>query len=168
MNKTRKAICLLPIGLLCAAFVYPFLHELGHGLVVFLLGAKVVELQWFPLPSILCRMSSIGATEYVVAGMGGIIFPAALCLLIRCNRKFWIWYAVFIVRLICIWSLLLAAISIVLFKFGILLSNDDMTQILQIYPQQWWVCGVLIVVMCLSLCISMAKSKPIQRIVKEL
>lgn len=45
MNKTRKAICLLPIGLLCAAFVYPFLHELGHGLVVFLLGAKVVELQ---------------------------------------------------------------------------------------------------------------------------
>ena len=45
MNKTRKAICLLPIGLLCAAFVYPFLHELGHGLVVFLLGAKVVEPQ---------------------------------------------------------------------------------------------------------------------------
>ena len=96
MNNTRKAICLLPIGLLCAVFIYPFLHELGHGLVVFLLGAKVVELQWFPLPSILCRMNSIGATEYVVAGMGGIIFPAALCLLIRCNRKFWIWYAVFI------------------------------------------------------------------------
>ena len=112
-------------------------------------------------------LQTLGAM-YVVAGMGGIIFPAALCLLIRCNRKFWIWYAVFIVRLICIWSLLLAAISIVLFKFGILLSNDDMTQILQIYPQQWWVCGVLIVVMCLSLCISMAKSKPIQRIVKEL
>ena len=119
MSKTRKAICLLPIGLLCAVFIYPFLHELGHGLVVFLLGAKVVEL------------NSIGATEYVVAGMGGIIFPAALCLLIRCNRKFWIWYAVFIVRLICIWSLLLAAISIVLFKFGILLPNDDITRILQ-------------------------------------
>ena len=52
MSKTRKAICLLPIGLLCAVFIYPFLHELGHGLVVFLLGAKVVKLQWFPLPSI--------------------------------------------------------------------------------------------------------------------
>ena len=64
MSKTRKAICLLPIGLLCAVFIYPFLHELGHGLVVFLLGAKVVKLQWFPLPSILCRMNSIDATEY--------------------------------------------------------------------------------------------------------
>lgn len=41
MNKTRKAICLLPIGLLCAAFVYPFLHELGHGLVVFCLVQKL-------------------------------------------------------------------------------------------------------------------------------
>ena len=168
MGKTGKSLCLLPMGLLCAAVVYPALHELGHGLAAFLLGAKGEELRWFPLPSILCGMDGLGPAEYAAAGMGWIVLPAALCLMIRSCRRFWIWYAVFVVKLICIWSLLLAAGSMVLYRFGILLPNDDMGQILQRYPQVWQGCGILTAALCLTLCVSVVRSRPIQRIAEEL
>ena len=54
MNKTRKAIYLLPIGLLCAVFIYPFLHELGHGLVVFFAWCKS------------CGVAMVSTAEYIV------------------------------------------------------------------------------------------------------
>lgn len=163
MRKIERPIWLLPIGLLCAVIIYPFLHELGHSLTAILLGAEILQITWFPVPSVLCRMSSLNTMRYVLVGLSGVVFPVTLCLFISSNR-FWIWYSIFVMRLIVIWSLILAEISLFLFHRGIAFSNDDITLILEKTPKLDWLYGLLIVALLFAVCISVSKSKPIQRI----
>ena len=89
MRKIERPVWLLPIGLLCAVMIYPFLHELGHSLTAILLGAEILQITWFPLPSVLCGMSSLNTLKYVLVGLNGVVFPGILCLVISSNR-FWI------------------------------------------------------------------------------
>ena len=168
MHQKRKAACLLPMGLFCAAVLYPFLHELGHSLTAIAFGAEVMEVRWLPLPSILCGMDPGNVVGYAAVGMGGITFPAVLSLLSRPIRRFWPWYAAFVIKLICIWSLLLSACSILLFRIGIVVPKDDMAQIMRRHPDWGPLYAVWVAVLLLALSVSLIRSKPLQRIMREI
>lgn len=164
MRNAKNALHFLSVGLLCAVVIYPFLHELGHSLAAVAFGGEVVQISWLPLPAVRCRLHTHDALQYVTVGLSGMVFPALLCLFARSNR-FWVWYAIFIIRLICAWSLLLAGLSLLLFRSGRGLPYDDMTAILEKTPAQSGLYGLLIAALLFAVCLAVSRSHPIRRIV---
>ena len=73
--KARQVVGLFSIGLFTAILLYPTLHEAGHSLLALIVGAKVVDFNLFPIPSIMCDVFGVGNTGMIVMGLGGIIIP---------------------------------------------------------------------------------------------
>ena len=60
MKYVSKYVILLGIGLIVAMILYSLAHELGHALVAVMVGADVVEIKIFPIPSILSDVKNVG------------------------------------------------------------------------------------------------------------
>ena len=75
MKDTIKAIGLFIVGLAVAVIVYPVLHELAHSLVAIAVGARVVEINILPVPSVLCDIQAVDNTGIVAIGMSGMLLP---------------------------------------------------------------------------------------------
>lgn len=161
--KIIKCLSLFVIGLICAIFVYPFLHEAGHCIAIIAFGNRIEDLTLFPLPSVACTMSIDNVVSYIVIGVGGIIFPILISLLLR-FKNFWLWYALTVLRLICIWSLILSIVASVMVKIGMPLINDDMTMVLQKVPSCWWLCGLIATILAALIITAIFKTKPIEKI----
>lgn len=158
-----KCLFLFVIGLICAIFVYPFLHEAGHCIAIIVFGSKIEDLTIFPLPSVACTISMDNIIGYVVTGFGGIIFPIIISLILK-FKSFWFWYALTVLRLICIWSLILSIVSSVMFKIGSPLTNDDVTMVLQKIPSCWWICSLIATMLVAVIIAAIFKTKPIKQI----
>lgn len=162
-----KCLSLFVIGLLCAIFVYPFLHETGHCMAIMAFGGKIEDLTLFPLPSVACTISTENLASYVVIGIGGVLFPILMCLILR-FKNFWLWYGLTVLRIICIWSLVLSIVAGILLKIGNPMKNDDITMVLQKIPSYWWLCIITAIVLAVLIIVTIFKTRPIQRIYENI
>ena len=162
MKKDMLKILLISgLGLFVAILGYPFLHELGHILASAIVGADVLNLTLFPIPSVLCDVSGVSENGLVIIGFGGLVLPTVCSLLIP--RKWFVsWY---LRTLLQGMSAFAAVVSFVSVLFGIN-PQDDMIQVLK-----FWEYGnvelLLILLFCsISLCLMIAFDSPGRRIYK--
>ncbi|HIR53679.1 MAG TPA: M50 family metallopeptidase [Candidatus Onthovicinus excrementipullorum] len=146
MRDFIKVMGILWTGILVAVFIYPCLHEAGHMIAALLAGAEVADVQLLPLPSILCNIKNVGAVGQVFIGLAGMIVPALFSLLCRIS-PFYFWYAIVVLRGICLLSLIISGVAIVLFQLGIPIENEDMTGVLSVWPGGWPVLSFLLLLL---------------------
>jgi len=162
MNLVRKFGTLLGIGFMVAIILYPLMHELGHALTAIIVGADVLEFDFFPIPSILCNLKGVGSFEATVIGFGGSIFPVLLTVHME-PKKFDVWYTCFLLRGISFISFVISFVSVVLFVVGAPVANEDMTQVLMLTPHMAPLYGILCVFFASVEVFLIIRSKPLKR-----
>lgn len=164
MRDTLKISGILFAGVFTAAFLYPFLHETGHSLAAFAVGAEVKEFNLYPLPSVLCNIGTLDNYEIVLIGLGGTLLPFISVAFVQ-PKEFWISYIIFVLRGICLLSFLISFIAIILFYNGGEIA-DDMTQILQIDSSNGLLYASVLIVLFILTSILIAKSHPLRKCYK--
>ena len=128
MKDALKSLGILIIGLFVAIIAYPFLHETGHSIAAVLAGAKIVEFDLLPIPSILCDASGVSTNGLVAVGFGGILFPIMISITLP-RKWFFTWYFRALLQGISVLALVVSFVS-VLFKVN---PTDDMFQVLRFW-----------------------------------
>lgn len=160
MKDTIKAIGLFIVGLTVAVVVYPLMHELAHSIVAIAVGARVVEINILPIPSVLCDVGSVGSTDMVAIGMSGMLLPYFLSAVFK-PKNFWLWYANYIVKGISALAFAISTISTVCFFMGTPLPNDDTTQMLVVWSSGKWICLFISIILMVFSVASLIREKPL-------
>lgn len=159
MKDGMKFLALLISGLFTAAFLYPLLHEAGHFLVGLLAGAEICRFSLWPVPMVAAKASSVGQ---IWIGLGGIFLPYLVAFLMR-PRRFCLWYINFLLRGISVFSLLLSLGAILCDMNGIRWEEEDIIQVLQIFPQGRGLFLCLFTLMFAGGIYGLIKEKPLQK-----
>ena len=162
MKYTMKAIGLFVVGLIVAIIVYPVIHELAHSVVALAVGAKVIEVNIFPVPSVLCDVQTVDSPDMVVIGMSGMLLPYFLSAVIK-PRSFWVWYANYVMKGISALAFLISTISTICFLFGNPLPNDDTTQTLMVWSNGSWICLVASFSLAILAIVKLIQERPLVR-----
>lgn len=145
MKEFLKMIALIIVGLITAIIIYPFLHEIGHSLVALLVGARIVDFNILPIPFVKCEASNVDITGQTLIGVGGIVFPFVLSMMLK-SKWFWGWYISLILKGISVYSVILSIIATVLHINGNSWQNEDVVQVLHLFPNGTW---LLLAVFCI-------------------
>ena len=145
MKCFLKMTGLVIAGLLTAIIIYPFLHEAGHSLIAMLLGAKITEFNLIPIPYVVCEISAVDISGQMLIGLGGIIIPFILSMALN-PRWFWTWLTCMILRGISVYSVILSIIAILFHINGVSWKNEDIIQVLEIFPNGTW---LFLIVLCI-------------------
>lgn len=162
MKDIIKTIGLFIVGLTVAVIIYPVMHELAHSIVAIMVGARVIEINIFPLPNVLCEVSKTDSVGIVAIGIGGMLLPFLFSVVIK-PRFFWGWYANFIVKGICFLSFVIATISTIFYIIEKPLANDDITQILTVWENGHRLCICVFVLLSAIALKQLIKEKPFQK-----
>lgn len=165
MKDTLKILGVLFAGIFTAAFLYPFLHESGHSLVAFAVGAEIKEFNLYPMPSVICNIGTLDNYEIILIGLGGMLLPFVPVAFIQ-PKGFWQSYIIFVMRGICLLSFLISFISILLFYTGKEIANDDMTKILQMDSSNGLLYASILIVLFILTSTLIAKSHPLRKCYK--
>jgi hypothetical protein len=110
--------------LFTAVLLYPALHELGHPLVILVLGGKVIEFHLLPLLNMLCDGSSVGNAGLVTIGLCGMLIPFLISISFKPNH-FTLWYVMQLIKGISSLAFALSLMSLCGRRFGFRIANDD-------------------------------------------
>lgn len=80
MKKVALILELL-IAMALAFFAYTLTHELGHAIVVALLGGDVFSIAFLPLPHVTTFLDAVYTSEVIAVSVAGLVFPLILSLL---------------------------------------------------------------------------------------
>ena len=150
-----------------AILIYPFLHELGHSIATILFGGKVVEFHLLPLPNVLCEVYSISNIGIVIIGVGGMVFPLIVAMIIS-KKTFAFWYISQVIIGISAYAFFISATSLIMARFGFQMPNEDVIKVIQTVPNSEIVLLVAtIILMVFSLWI-LVYNKPIKRMFEYL
>lgn len=165
MKDAIKVFGLIVVGLLCAIIIYPFFHEMGHSITAMLVGADVVEFNLFPIPNVLCNVNLINKTGIILTGIGGMLMPLFLTVLIH-PKGFWLWYSALIIKGISLLSFIISAVAVILYKLGIPMINEDITQVLDMWNDGWMICLLGSLLFSVLTIIGIARKKPLKRLLE--
>lgn len=159
----KKLFGLILAGWGTAIVLYPFLHETGHSLITLLVGGEVVEFHLFPLPNILCLLREQNTAEVVLIGLSGMLFPFVISCLPSC-KNFWLWYVNWSLKGISLLSFLISAVVVIMFQCGTPVENDDMTRVMETYPQGATMYLALFALLSVYVIWRMVEDRPINRL----
>lgn len=162
MKDWIKVILITIVGLFIAIFVYPALHEIGHILSAAFCGGEIRELHIFPSAYVVCDTVNMGDIGKIVVGLSGMFLPFLLTSIVQ-PKKFWTWYACFILRGICMLSFLISLAAIVMFRLEKAIPNEDITQVLQTRPVYGWVYFIGLFILLVFELYLIVKSRPIKQ-----
>ena len=163
MRLWMKAGGLLAVGLFMAVVGYPMLHETGHMLAALISGGKVVKFLVYPQPGVLCEVSRVSEAGIVLISLGGMLLPLLFAML-PIYKRFWLWYAGFVLRGICLLSFVLSAVASVAFAMGVPIAEDDVTRVLERFPDGvWLLCATFAAASVLTV-FFMIQSRPLRQI----
>lgn len=160
MKDTIKAIGLFVVGLFVAVIAYPVMHELAHSLVAILVGARIIEINILPMPSVLCEVGSVDSAGIVAIGMSGMLLPYFLSAVFK-PKNFWLWYANYVVKGISALAFTISTISTMCFLTGNPLPNDDTTQTLMTWSNGKWICLTISLGFAIFAIIRMIQERPL-------
>lgn len=161
MKMSLNLAMVLFLGLFIAVLGYPFLHELGHGMVAILMGASVEEFRLFPVAYVSCNVHGIGGFGQVLIGVSGMLFPFICGITIYC-KNFWLWYMALVLNTISIIAFTISIVGCFLFENNPI-KNNDITQILTInvVPKIFWIIAFSVLIIWSAFRI--INSRPITR-----
>lgn len=165
MKDALKCFGLFAVGLLTAMFLYPFLHELGHTISAITLGNNICDFRLFPTPSVMCEMDITNKPAIIVVGFGGMILPY-LFSLVSPGKHFWLWYLWLVMSGICLLSFAVSIVGVVLYKVGVPMVNEDITQIMNISDEYYVFYLAILVVFSVFRSVQIIRTKPIKRCMK--
>ncbi len=154
------------VGLLVAVLVYPFLHEGGHSLAAFIVGADVVEFEILPVPYIMCNVSEQTNVQQIIIGISGTLVPTFIAVLIP-NKWFWSWYFRFLLLGISLLSFLISVATLIIPYGEIINPQDDILRVLSMWtgPKSILIIGLIV---CSGLILAVAaKDKPMKMICRK-
>lgn len=157
---------ILIVGLCVAIVIYPAMHEMGHSVAAVISGAKVLEINLFPVPSLLCNVGRVSAIGIVFISISGSIFP--LLLVIFSPKRFIGWYSCFTIRWISLLSYIISEVSIILFFCGIPIKEEDITYALLENQQYAWIYMLLYLLLIIVTSVLIVQSKPIEKLLLEI
>lgn len=70
-----KLIWMNILAITTVLIIYPILHELGHCLMAYLVGAEILEMSVFPASYVAVELPCGNVPGQVLIGMAGILFP---------------------------------------------------------------------------------------------
>lgn len=150
------------VGLFTALFLYPFLHEGGHILATIFIGEKVYEFQLLPFPFVISSLSNENSSEtIVIVGLSGSLFPLLFSFAIYLEN-FWLWLVGIYLNFICLISFVISIYSCIKFINGISIVNEDITKILEIFPEKATLYLVLFIFLSLLVIVQMIITNPIR------
>lgn len=162
MSFSIRIINLFVIGILMATIGYPILHELAHIFACMFFGAKIIEINLFPSPNILCNVSDVSNIRVIAIGISGVVLPFVFAMIVKTN-KFWIWYMKYVIKLISALAFIISAISSICFLTGRPLSNNDITQILLVWENNKWICVIAFIGFSIIAVLELVKEKPVKK-----
>lgn len=162
MKNIFKTVALFVVGLAVAIIIYPTMHELSHSVIAIMVGAKVMEINLFPLPNVLCDVTGVDNTGIVLIGLSGMTIPFLVSAVIK-PKSFWVWYANYVLKGINFLAFTIAIISSIDFIGGKPLPNDDLTQILVLWSDGQLFCLMLSVGMTIFSICKLISEKPLVR-----
>lgn len=133
MKNIVKSMYIFIISLVVSIIIYPFLHELGHIIMARILGIKVIKINLFPSPNIIYVNANINNIGNLLIGFAGMFLPLILSLNVR-SKKFWVWYANFILKSICLLSMCISGLAVI-FKNSNIFEQDDMHTLLSLWKE---------------------------------
>lgn len=163
MRDCVKVLLIGVVAFLTVLFLYPVLHELGHGAGAVLCGAQVVELQLFPVPSVLCHISGEPKISAALIGGFGIFLPFFVSLLLR-GKLFWVWLTSFCLKVVSAVAFGCSCVAILCHRSNIYWEREDIVTVIrltQTSPCFWWL--LMAVFFCCNIFI-LYKNKPVERI----
>lgn len=163
MKEIIKCIGLLILGIFVAVIGYPFLHESGHSIVALLVGGKVIDFNLIPLPYVTCEVSNLNTTSMILIGLAGMFVPALISVIVR-PKSFWFWYCNLVMKIICFLSFAISFIAIVLYLFGVIIKNEDIVQVIDIWNNGVFVLIITMVLSMIGIIRSIIKQKPLIKI----
>ena len=89
--------------------------------------------------------------------------PLALAMLLR-PKYFPLWYVVQLVKGISVLAILLSLISLIGCKYGVIVENDDIMNVVRLWPEGRGVCLVLLCAGLLLSVGSICAARPVQRV----
>lgn len=166
MKDILKCIGLLIVGLFVAVIGYPFLHETGHSIVALLVGGKVIDFNFLPLPYVTCEISIANKFEIILIGLAGMYLPMIFSLIIR-PKSFWLWYMSLLIKGICFLSFIISLVSIILYNIGIKVLNEDVVQIIDIWLEGDLILAILMILSMFIVICSIIKQRPLSGFIKH-
>ncbi len=162
MKDIIKYIGLLSSAMLCAAVIYPLLHECGHMIAAGLVGGSVSEFRLFPSAYTQCNLESVGDLGKAAISLSGMILPASFILLTK-SRNFWLWYIGAAVSALSALSFAVSSAYCISYLLGANKCNDDMVRAIVLFPD----CRVPLVLISIAAALfifaSIAASRPLKR-----
>lgn len=163
MKDILKYVGLFFVGLLVAIIIYPFLHEAGHSMMAILVGAKVIDFNLLPLPYVTCEVSSLNTASMILIGLAGMFLPVLISIIVR-PKSFWFWYCNLVIKFICFLSFAISFVAIVLYLFGVIIKNEDIVQVINIWNNGVFVLIITMVLSMIGIIRSIIKQKPLMKI----
>ena len=158
-NDIMRCLLILAIGFASALFIYPLIHELGHVIASFCVGADVMEFTLFPLPSVLCDVGKIDNTSKVIIGFGGMVLPLIIAEIVP-KKWFWTWYIRMLLKGISLLSFLISVVSVT----ANCNPQDDMVNVLKYWAADK---SILLLLLCGAaglIILSIVRERPIKKL----
>lgn len=130
MKEILKVFILLVTGLFVAVLVYPFIHEAGHCICTFLVGAKITDVNLLPIPYVVCETKDVSVAGQMIIGLGGMTFPVLFC--IHSYKHFLLRFCSLLLSLICAYSFVLSLVGIIGYCNGLIFESDDVVRVLML------------------------------------
>ena len=163
MKDAFKITGIFIIGLFTAVMIYPVLHEAGHSLTALTVGARIVDFNIFPLPSVMCDVIGVEDVGIAAIGLGGIFLPYTVSFVLN-PRSFWGWYSNFIVRCISLLALCISIICIILRANGKYMQKEDVIQVFNVFESGSVLLFAVFAIMLIYGVIKIITDKPLRRV----
>lgn len=150
------------IGLFIAIILYPFLHESGHSLAAFVVGADVIEFRVLPVPYVMCNVASLTEIQQMIIGVSGMALPVIIALVIP-KRWFWTWYIRFVLLGISLLAFTISVVTLLLPNGAAINPQDDMLQVLNLWLGSKNSLLFMVCAIGISILLRIVFDKPIKR-----
>ncbi len=125
-------IGILLLGILVTVFIYPLLHEGGHFLTAYLIGADIVDIELLPIPFVMCNIAELTRIQQFFIGISGMFLPLIIAVLMP-HKQFWSWYIRFLLLDISLLAFGISAVTISSPNGEVFNPQDDMLYLLSLW-----------------------------------
>ena len=159
-------IGIIIVGLSVAIFVYPFLHESGHSIAAFAMGAEIKEFCILPVPYVMCNVGTLTNWQQIIIGVAGAFFTLFVSLAIP-KRWFWGWYIRFLLMGISLLAFTISAVTLILPNGVQLNPQDDMLQVADLWTGLPVLLSLMLSFMCVAIVFIISRDRPCRMICKK-